>query len=251
MRRAQRLVVVKLGGSYAFSPHLKHWLAALATCAGRVVIVPGGGPFADAVRHAQPRMGFDDHTAHHMALLAMWQYGCAIAGLGEGYAVAASLAAIRRAARAGQVPVWSPVATLARSSELPHSWEATADSIAAWLAHRIGARRLLLIKQVAPTTQPVSLDDLVAGGVVDPVLPRILCRAQTEAAIIGAGEHEAAAAALRNGMLPGVRIAFGLGAVRRQTGGARRSKRFQAVDPMLPGPWGRRPTETARGDEDG
>ena len=46
-------VVVKLGGSFAFSVHLRAWIEAIAACAGRVVIVPGGGPFADTVRAAQ------------------------------------------------------------------------------------------------------------------------------------------------------------------------------------------------------
>ena len=47
-------LIVKLGGSHAFAAHLKDWLGAIAEGAGRVVIVPGGGPFADAVRAAQP-----------------------------------------------------------------------------------------------------------------------------------------------------------------------------------------------------
>ena len=82
MRGAIGLTVLKLGGSYAFSPHLKDWLDAIAACAGCAVVVPGGGPFADAVRMAQPRMGFDDRAAHEMAVLAMDQYGCALAHLG-------------------------------------------------------------------------------------------------------------------------------------------------------------------------
>ena len=85
--------VVKLGGSYAFSTHLKDWIDAIAACPGLVVVAPGGGPFADVVRMAQPKMGFDDHAAHQMALLAMDQYGCVLANLGAGLTLAASAAA--------------------------------------------------------------------------------------------------------------------------------------------------------------
>ena len=67
-----------------------------------MVLVPGGGPFADAVRAAQPRMGFDDRAAHAMALLAMEQYGCALANLAQGLSLAASVAAIRRVLRGGR-----------------------------------------------------------------------------------------------------------------------------------------------------
>src|SRR5215475_173073 len=88
--------VIKLGGSFAFSPDLRDWIAAITRCAGRAVIVPGGGPFADAVRAAQPQVGFDDRAAHRMGLLAMEQYGCAIKSLHEGLSLAGSLDSIRR-----------------------------------------------------------------------------------------------------------------------------------------------------------
>ena len=52
-------------------------------------------------------MGFDDRAAHAMALLAMDQYGCALASLGAGLRLAASAAAIRRVLRDGGVAVWS------------------------------------------------------------------------------------------------------------------------------------------------
>src|SRR5260370_34880614 len=93
--------VVKLGGSHAFSEHLASWVAAIAGCAGDVVVVPGGGPFADAVREAQPKIGFDDDAAHHMALLAMEQYACALAALNGTLVPADSLAALQHALAAG------------------------------------------------------------------------------------------------------------------------------------------------------
>src|SRR2546423_12784218 len=108
MRKGPAITVVKLGGSYVGSAELNGWLDALAACAGHVVLVPGGGPFADTVRAAQRSMGFDDRAAHHMALIAMEQYGCALASLGRRLAHAASMAAIRRALGARKVPVWSP-----------------------------------------------------------------------------------------------------------------------------------------------
>ena len=42
-----RLAIVKLGGSHATGPHLNDWLTAIAAEAGPIVIVPGGGPFAE------------------------------------------------------------------------------------------------------------------------------------------------------------------------------------------------------------
>src|SRR5262245_52569461 len=89
--------VVKLGGSFALSSDLPAWLEVIAGGAGYVVLVPGGGPFADAVRAAQPVMRFDEAAAHHMALLAMEQYGRALVGLDPRFAMAGSISAMRRA----------------------------------------------------------------------------------------------------------------------------------------------------------
>lgn len=81
--------VVKLGGSLAASDRLPDWLRSLA---GRsdLVLVPGGGPFADQVRAMQARWGFDDATAHHLALLAMEQFGRMLCALLAGLASAAT-----------------------------------------------------------------------------------------------------------------------------------------------------------------
>src|SRR6266700_479583 len=101
--------VVKLGGSCASSLDLRRWTAAVVGCAGEVVVVPGGGSFADAVRAAQPAIGFDDAAAHHMALLAMEQFGRALASLDSRLSLADSTAALRRRLRENQVAVWLPI----------------------------------------------------------------------------------------------------------------------------------------------
>ena len=114
------LTVIKLGGSHAFAPHLQDWIEAIADCAGRVVVVPGGGPFADAVRDAQPKMGFDDGAAHHMALLAMEQYGMRAREPGRAsLSLADFAAAIDARADAKQVPVWLPTRMVLAAKDIP------------------------------------------------------------------------------------------------------------------------------------
>lgn len=203
MRERRGLTVVKLGGSYAFSSDLPGWLAAIASSAGDIVLVPGGGPFADAVRSAQPRMGFDDDAAHHMALLGMDQYGRALAALNKRFTPAASIAGIRRALRAGNVPVWSPTEMVLKRNDIPRSWEVTSDGLAAWLACRIGARRVLLIKHVDPPPDPIRIEDLVARGVVDRSFASFLRKSGVEASIAGPAQRPPAGF---NGGIVGSRI---------------------------------------------
>jgi 5-(aminomethyl)-3-furanmethanol phosphate kinase len=206
MRGLIGLTVVKLGGSYAFSTHLRDWIDAIALCAGRVVVAPGGGPFADAVREVQRKMGLDDRAAHHMALLAMDQYGCALASLGRRLTPAASASAIRRVLLEGGVPVWSATRMVLGAKDIPWSWDVTSDSLAAWLAGRIGAKRVLLVKHVQPSADLLRAEDLVARGIIDPAFPRFLGASGAEAFIAGTTEHGAAAVAMRNGGMVGARI---------------------------------------------
>jgi len=195
-------IVVKLGGSHAFSPDLAAWLDALLRAAGRVVIVPGGGPFADAVRAAQPVMRFDERAAHRMALLAMEQFGCALAGVRPALRLAETAAAIRAALAAGAVPVWAPARMALAAKDVPASWEVTSDSLAAWLAGALGAKLLLMVKSTATPEGPVRAADLAAHGIVDPLFPRFLAASSAQAYLAGAGEHATFAA----GSVPGVRI---------------------------------------------
>jgi dihydroneopterin aldolase len=206
MHDARCVTVVKMGGSLAFAEELRDWLDALAACAGRVVLVPGGGPFADAVREAQPRMGIDTRTAHHMALLAMEQYGVALVSLRPGLRLAASEAAIRSGLRENAVPVWSPSALVLADRDIPATWQVTSDSLAAWLAGRIGAGRVLLVKRIALPAGPIDPDDLAATGVVDPAFPRFLRESGAQVVIAGPADHAAAAAAIRSGRATGTRV---------------------------------------------
>jgi dihydroneopterin aldolase len=167
------LTVVKLGGSHACSPLLRPWLAAIGAAEAPLVVVPGGGPFADAVRAAQPVMGFDDRAAHLMALMAMTQYGTALAALAPRLALAETEAAIGALLRAGRVPVIAAWPMLREEAALAPSWDVTSDTIALWLARRLGANRLVLVKRHAA---PAGADaaSLTAQGIVDAAFPGML-----------------------------------------------------------------------------
>jgi 5-(aminomethyl)-3-furanmethanol phosphate kinase len=220
------ITVVKLGGSFATSHHLKSWLAAMSECAGDVVLVPGGGPFADAVRTTQAEMGFDDEAAHRMALLAMEQYGCAIIAIAAGLSARAaglragaagliiradlvpadSGAAIGRALADGKVPVWQPSRMVLAATDVPWSWDVTADSLAAWLAGELGAENILLVKRRRPSAAPASAQELAETGLIDPLFGAFLARSGARAAVAGPDDHAQAAAAIRGGAPCGVPI---------------------------------------------
>jgi 5-(aminomethyl)-3-furanmethanol phosphate kinase len=201
-----RLAIIKLGGSHATGPYLKDWLTAIAAEAGSIAIVPGGGPFADAVRTAQASIGYDDRAAHAMAMMAMAQFGCALRSLNPALTLAASRSAILRAIKDGKVPVWSPE-PMARAAALPETWDLTSDSLAAWLAGALGAGRLLLVKHGRFEGTTLDAHDLVARGVVDPLFPRYLKESGAQAWLAGPADSARLAEGLREGIFPEIVVA--------------------------------------------
>jgi aspartokinase-like uncharacterized kinase len=193
------LTVVKIGGSLAQQGERLHrLLAALAAREPRLVIVPGGGVFADAVRSAQGALGFDDALAHRLALDAMGQMAQVFAALAPGLIVASHLEAIAAAHRAGAVPVWDPVALRSGHPELPETWSVSSDSLALWLATALRAERCVLVKSVdAP--QGARPRELARLGIVDAAFPAFAKRFSGEIVLHGpsAGDHPMRPAAAR------------------------------------------------------
>jgi len=207
--------VVKIGGSLAQGGSLSAWLDALKQgCSApvplrqsQIIVVPGGGAFADTARRLQCELHFDDHAAHHMALLAMEQFGLALGSLWPRLTRVETPAAIRRAWRMRMIPWWAPAQMALASAAPAKSWEMTSDSLAAWLAAELEAERLLLIKSADAGAEPEALcADLIAAGIVDPLFGHFAAASGAEVFLAGPSALADAAAILASGGTPGSRI---------------------------------------------
>jgi 5-(aminomethyl)-3-furanmethanol phosphate kinase len=184
-------IVVKLGGSVIRSAALSTWLDAIAEAHRPVIVVPGGGALADEVRACQRHLGFGDASAHRMALLAMDQLAWAVAGLRQGFEVGSRETELCDAIGRGRVAVWAPYAAIADRTDLDDSWRLTSDSLALWLAGRIGAQGCYLIKSVARAKARLSAEQLARDGVVDPAFPSMLKEAGIACFLLGRGDQQA------------------------------------------------------------
>jgi aspartokinase-like uncharacterized kinase len=164
-------LVVKLGGSLQHAELLPAWLALLAQHGGgRVVVVPGGGRFTDEARAAQARWRCDDLHAHNMAVLGMAQMAQLFHALQPRLQLAGSSARMREVLGDGGVALWQPLDLLREAADELTNWNTTSDSLSAWLALQLGARRLWLVKACAvPAT--LGVQELADQGIVDPALP--------------------------------------------------------------------------------
>ena len=98
-----------------------------------VLIVPGGGIFADAVRKTDESFSLSADAAHWMAILGMEQYACYIQNKSCAVAID-SIAGLPQG-----VSLLFPYRLLRDKDPLPHTWNVTSDTIAAWVAKQTGA----------------------------------------------------------------------------------------------------------------
>jgi len=162
------MIVVKLGGSLSRSDALIKCLNSIEqNYADRaLVIVPGGGPFADQIRLAQQRWLFDDNTAHRMALLAMQQMALLIKGLKSDFSIALSVTDIPKHLHRQKIVIWSPDIVELDKAVIEASWDITSDSLSAWLAKTLSATELILVKS-AIIDASLSFQQLANQYIVD------------------------------------------------------------------------------------
>lgn len=127
-------LVVKFGGSLLESvPELIAVIKNFPSIS--LLVVPGGGLFADKVRS----LPIPDEEAHWMAIAAMEQFGWYIASRGLEHT---------DLLKAPSSPhVFLPYRTMREMDPLPHSWDVSSDTIAAWIASILKSE-LILLKSV-------------------------------------------------------------------------------------------------------
>lgn len=208
--------VLKIGGSLSRGQSL----AALCQEIGRLgsrhclLVVPGGGDFADIVRDHYRRYRLTETTAHAMALSAMDQYGWLLGDLIPNGDVVRDILSARKAAANGRVPILLPATLLIQADPLPHSWQVTSDSIAAWIAGLVCASRLILLKDVdgllsdtAEMLPAMNVKKLLnhRGG-VDEYLAVLLASLDLETWVVNGQLTERVAELLDTGQTLGTRI---------------------------------------------
>jgi aspartokinase-like uncharacterized kinase len=177
------IVVAKVGGSLFDWPELpgrlRAWLDFQVAEGFAPVLVAGGGPFADAVRDLDRLHGLGDIASHDLAIRAMDVTAHALAAMVPGLVV------VDGPDGAGDGGEGVPVVAVHRwlfspnvADALPARWDVTSDSIAALLAVRLGAARLVLIKSVSIPPES-GLPEAVALGLADKYLPTISKRVPT------------------------------------------------------------------------
>jgi aspartokinase-like uncharacterized kinase len=176
------MILIKLGGSLINTARtiVKDLIEYTNLTSETIIIVPGGSIFADTVRRVDP----GGESAHWMAVLAMEQYGYYLAD-GTGAQLIESL----------KIPdkgtyILLPYRILKEKDELPHTWDVTSDTIAAWVAIQLGARFIKVTDVDGIYLNGTLQKELLAGEIngketcVDAELPIFLMRHKINCEII-------------------------------------------------------------------
>jgi hypothetical protein len=144
-------VIVKVGGSLASYPEKLRILCTKLTELSRehkLIVIPGGGEFADVVRKLDNRFSLLPSASHRMAILGMDQYGLLLSDLLQGSGIVNKLERLQETLDLGKLPVFLPSTLLFAEDALENSWDVTSDSIAVYVAAQLHVTRTILVTDV-------------------------------------------------------------------------------------------------------
>lgn len=171
-----KLSVMKLGGSLLDLPDLAERILHIVDHrnTGRWLLIVGGGEIVDTVRRYDEQWSLPPEVSHHAAIRGMSVNASVVRSLHERFTSELLVE------ETSLVSVPNPEALLERlerefpEQRLPTSWHVTSDSIAAWVAEKLKASELLLLKSTdakhssaAGISRAETLTDLQERGSVD------------------------------------------------------------------------------------
>ena len=166
---------IKIGGSLYSSKYLKKWLDVIANHPNiNIVIIPGGGLFADLVRSTDKKFNLEQKKAHLMAVMAMQQYGTMLSSICPSMQLANSKEKILSLWDQNKTVIWEPFDMVRYECTLEASWAHTSDSIAAWLTSYMQIDHLLLIKSTDKVIKNKDFNVLAEHGCIDEALPGLV-----------------------------------------------------------------------------
>jgi aspartokinase-like uncharacterized kinase len=201
--------VIKVGGSLAEHPAtLRALCNRLSEIAKKhcIVVVPGGGKFADVVREFDQRYALSADVSHRMAILAMDQFGLLLSQIIPNSCATYLLSDTVQFSEIRVAPIFLPSRLMFQEDPLEHSWSVTSDSIAAYVASRLNAEKVILVTDVdgifssdpeehsdAKLIPELSARELLSFAQrtsVDLFLPKLLLKAQIDCYVVNGAYPE-------------------------------------------------------------
>ncbi len=112
----------------------------------KIIIIPGGGSFANFVRRLDEDLQIGDDLAHWIAIYSMNYNGIILNGK---YPDLETIEELKTFQDAKQIfCIFLPYNFLREDDTLPHNWDVTSDSIAFYVANKLKLSQCFLIKNI-------------------------------------------------------------------------------------------------------
>ena len=146
-------IIAKIGGKIIENPqNLKNTLNQLKTLLldkeiiENIIIIPGGGSYANFIRKLDAKLEIGDELSHWMAIFAMNCNGIMICQKYNEIRCISDISELKKSNKT--ISIFLPFDFLYQSDKLPHNWSVTSDSIAIYIASILELNQCFLIKDV-------------------------------------------------------------------------------------------------------
>lgn len=112
----------------------------------KIIIIPGGGTYANFVRRIDEKISIGDELSHWMAIFAMNCNGIELSQKYNDIKYFDNLGELKKSNE--RIVIFLPYDFINQRDELLHSWDVTSDSIALYIAHHLGLKDCFLIKDI-------------------------------------------------------------------------------------------------------
>jgi len=190
--------LIKVGGSLTyFAKYLLNELKIFCSeNNNKILIIPGGGAFANVVRELNEKTDLNNSGSHKLATMCMDLTGIYFSEI-SGIKTADNLYEAKKILKDDNIVILLPSKIVLSTDELPHSWDITSDSIAVYTAKLLNLNNIIIATDVdgiytnypegklLNTINAKSIKDFTS---VDSYLPKLLLKHNIECFVVN-GKH--------------------------------------------------------------
>ncbi|EHP87727.1 [5-(aminomethyl)furan-3-yl]methyl phosphate kinase [Methanotorris formicicus] len=199
-------MLIKIGGSLTY--HAEKLLNELKKIEKPIIIIPGGGEFANVVRKLYEKTNLNDRGAHKLATLCVDLMGMYFSEISCIETTDNLFDAKRILEKNGKV-IFLPSKLVLSTDELPHSWDVTSDTIALYVAKFLNLKEIIVATDVdgvydkypgGKLLNTISAKDIRGFTSVDKHLPQLLIKYKMNCYVVN-GKHPERIINLLNGKM--------------------------------------------------
>ncbi|WP_421078419.1 [5-(aminomethyl)furan-3-yl]methyl phosphate kinase [Methanothermococcus sp. Ax23] len=195
--------LIKVGGSLTyFARHLLSELKIFCSDGSdnggenKIIVVPGGGAFANVVRDLNEKGGLNNRSSHKLATMSMDLTGIYFSEI-SGIKTADNLYDAKKLLEEENIVILLPSKIVLSTDELPHSWDITSDSIAAYIARLLNLNNIIIATDVdgiydnypeGKLLNTINAKSIKGFTSVDSYLPKLLLKHNIECFVVN-GKH--------------------------------------------------------------